>query len=47
VLNEFTKQAEDSVFYADDGLFFSNSPFIIKGDEEKGIILSEEEGKCK
>jgi len=41
------KQAEDSVFYADDGIFFSNKEFIIKGDPDKGIILSPLASKCK
>jgi hypothetical protein len=40
VLNDFTKQAEDSVFYADDGIFFSNRAFRIEDDERKGIYLS-------
>lgn len=42
VLDEFTKQAEDSVFYADDGLFFGNKPFMIEDDPAKGILISEE-----
>lgn len=42
VINEFTKQCEDSVFYADDGIFFSNSPIEIKDDPDKGIYLNKE-----
>jgi len=40
VLKEFLKQHE-SVSYADDGLFFSDHPFEIKGDVWKGINIHE------
>ena len=45
VLDEFVNQCEDSVFYADDGLFMSNKPFKIKDDPASGILLSQEKSK--
>jgi len=38
-INEFVQQCEEAVFYADDGIFLSNSPIVIKDDPEKGIFL--------
>lgn len=40
VLKEFTNQCEDAVFYADDGIFFSNSPIELKEDADKGIFIN-------
>lgn len=40
VLKDFTNQCEDAVFYADDGLFFSNSPIELKEDPDKGIYIN-------
>lgn len=40
VLKEFTNQCEDAVFYADDGLFFSNKPIELKEDPDKGIYIN-------
>jgi len=40
VLRDFVNQCEDSVFYADDGLFFSNKPIDLKEDERKGIFIN-------
>lgn len=40
-LKEFTEQRK-SVFYADDGIFFSNEDFEVRGDENKGIIINRE-----
>lgn len=39
VLREFTEQL-DSVFYADDGIFFSDKPIEIKDDPDKGIKIN-------
>lgn len=44
VLKEFTEQ-QDSIFYADDGIFFSNKDFTIKDDPDKGIFLNTEKSK--
>jgi len=44
-LNDFVRQCEDSVFYADDGIFLSNKPIIIKDDPLNGIFIHE--GKSK
>jgi hypothetical protein len=38
VLRDFTQQLP-SVFYADDGIFFSNKPITIKDDPDKGIFV--------
>lgn len=40
VLKEFVDQADDAVFYADDGLFFSNSPIRLQEDKRKGIYIN-------
>jgi hypothetical protein len=40
VLKEFVDQADDAVFYADDGLFFSNSPIVLQEDKRKGIYIN-------
>lgn len=44
VLNNWIKEQNqgDFVFYADDGLFFSNKEIEIKSDTERGIILNME-----
>jgi len=36
---------QDSTSYADDPIFYSNSPFVIKDEQENGIINSEEKSK--
>lgn len=38
VLRDFTQQLP-SVFYADDGIFFSNRPISIQNDPDKGIFV--------
>lgn len=40
VLRNFTRQCEHSVFYADDGLFFSNEPIELREDDFKGIHIN-------
>jgi len=44
-INEFVQQCEDSVFYADDGVFLSNKEIFIKDDPRNGIFLHPD--KCK
>jgi len=41
VLRDFTRQLP-SVFYADDGIFFSNKPIRIANDPDKGIFVHPE-----
>jgi len=38
-LNEFVQQCEDSVFYADDGIFLSNKEIVLKDDPKNGIFI--------
>lgn len=44
VLDDFTRQYE-SVFYADDGIFFSRKPMKIEDDPGKGIFLNTEKSR--
>jgi len=44
-LNEFVQQCEEAVFYADDGIFLSNSPIVIKDDPANGIFLHPQKSK--
>jgi len=41
--NYLTQQ--DSTSYADDPIFYSNTPFVIKDEPENGIINSDEKSK--
>jgi hypothetical protein len=41
ILDDFINQAP-SVIYADDPIFYSNHPFEIKDDPEKGIIINKD-----
>jgi hypothetical protein len=36
---------QDSTSYADDPIFYSNTPFVIKDEPENGIINSDEKSK--
>lgn len=44
VIDKFTRQY-DSVFYADDGIFFSMTPIKVVDDPDRGIYLNKEKSK--
>lgn len=44
-LDDFVRQQQDAVFYADDGLFMSDVPFEIKDDPTSGIVVHPEKSR--